>query len=177
METHEPEGDYLAIHSVCVSPRHRKRGIAKNLLEEYVERVKRFREVRGIRLIAKQGLVGMYERSGFASRGKSQVVHGQDPWYELGIDFDDEDEEKISPFQLEEDVDVASVRSPGKRLATTITTKGIVENALVRGGKNKFDLYCPRAECRCLLVKQGAANWVVKGTHDGDIDVSPPTLL
>ncbi|GAA6016120.1 hypothetical protein JCM11491_000674 [Sporobolomyces phaffii] len=168
METHEPSGQYLAIHSVCVSPRHRKRGIAKSLLEEYVNRVKSFDEVRGIRLIAKEGLVGMYERGGFTLKGKSQVVHGKDPWFELGIDFP-----AGSPFQMVEEVDAASLRSPGKRLATTNISTEMVSDALVADGKNKFDLYCPRAECRCLLVKQGTAKWVVKGTHNGDLDLPP----
>jgi GNAT superfamily N-acetyltransferase len=174
METHEPSGEYLAIHSVCVSPDHRRKGIAKGLLREYIRRVREANEVRGIRLIAKEGLVGMYERSGFTSKGKSQVVHGQDPWFELGIDFQGKQESTetlSSPFEQSEDVDPASVRSPGKRLASATVTKAIVEEKLVEDGKNKFDLYCPRAECRCFLIRKGAASWVAKGSHKGDLEV------
>lgn len=176
METHESSGRYLAIHSVCVSPNHRQQGIAKNLLQEYIKRVQAEGDLGGIRLIAKEGLVGMYERSGFKSRGKSQVVHGKDPWFELGIDFNNENEEgksaEISPFESKEDVDLPSVRSPGKRLASTSVTKEVVGKELISEGKNKFDLYCPRAECRCLLVKGGTAQWVVKGSHENDLEVS-----
>ncbi|GAA5881788.1 hypothetical protein JCM16303_006452 [Sporobolomyces ruberrimus] len=176
METHEPSGEYLAIHSVCVSPDHRRIGIAKGLLREYIRRVREANEVRGIRLIAKEGLVGMYERSGFTSKGKSQVVHGQDPWFELGIDFQGKQESTetlSSPFEQSEDVDPASVRSPGKRLASATVTKAIVEEKLVEDGKNKFDLYCPRAECRCFLIRKGAASWVAKGSHKGDLELPP----
>lgn len=174
METHEPSGEYLAIHSVCVSPDHRRKGIANGLLREYMQRVREANEVRGIRLIAKEGLVGMYERSGFTSKGKSQVVHGQDPWFQLGIDFQGKQESTetlSSPFEQSQDVDPASVRSPGKRLASATVTKAIVEEKLVEDGKNKFDLYCPRAECRCLLIRKGAASWVAKGSHKGDLEV------
>ncbi|GAA5962874.1 hypothetical protein JCM3765_005900 [Sporobolomyces pararoseus] len=172
METHEPSGDYLAIHSVCVSPHHRNQGIAKKLLQEYVQRVRTSGNVKGIRLIAKEGLVGMYERSGFESKGKSEVVHGKDPWFELGIDFENTNSQ-ISPFESKEDIDSASVRSPGKRLATSRTTKETVKKELTQDGKNKFDLYCPRAECRCLLVKSGTAKWVVKGSHENDFELPP----
>lgn len=115
----------------------------------------------------------MYERSGFKSRGKSEVVHGKDPWFELGIDFKDVNSQ-ISPFESKEDVDSASVRSPGKRLASSTTTNETVKKELTtQDGKNKFDLYCPRAECRCLLVKGGTAKWVVKGSHENDLEVRP----
>lgn len=180
METHEPSGGYLAIHSVCVTPEHRRKGIAKGLLREYIKRVREANEVRGIRLIAKEGLIGMYERSGFTSKGKSQVVHGQDPWFELGINFEGKQESTetlSSPFEQSEDVDPASVRSPGKRLASATVTKETVEEELVEAGKNKFDLYCPRAECRCLLVRKGAASWVARGSHKGDLEVSHNSSL
>ncbi|GAA5900121.1 uncharacterized protein JCM6883_006094 [Sporobolomyces salmoneus] len=169
METHEPTGAYLAIHSVCVSPDHRKQGIAKNLLQEYVKRVQAAGEVKGIRLIAKEGLVGMYERTGFKSRGKSEVVHGKDPWFELAVDFEAENDKL---FETDKDIDPASIRTPGKRLASTIT-KETLRRELVEDGKNRFDLYCPRAECRCLLVKRGTAKWVVKGTHDNELELPP----
>ncbi|GAA5840450.1 hypothetical protein JCM3766R1_000292 [Sporobolomyces carnicolor] len=172
MEAHEPAGQYLAIHSVCVSPDHRKQGIAKALLQEYLARVRAAGRVRGIRLIAKEGLVGMYERSGFKSRGKSQVVHGKDPWFELGIDFDQNPSE-TSLFDTDEGIDPSTIRSPGKRLSPDSITPDTIRVKLLQDGKNKFDLYCPRAECRCLLIKRGAASWVVRGSHENDIELPP----
>ncbi|GAA6064257.1 hypothetical protein JCM10212_006406 [Sporobolomyces blumeae] len=183
METHEPTGAYVAIHSVCVDPNHRNEGIAKRLLERYVDQVKAIRDeqrIKGIRLIAKEGLVKMYEKAGFTLVGKSDVVHGQDPWYELAIDFDEPSSTDASP--LVDDVESDAVRSPGKlvsndasavpRLVATRSTS----TPKVLEGTNLADLYCPRQECRCLLVKKGTAKWVRQHAQDVELPALPTRI-
>jgi len=46
-------------------------------------------QARQILLIAKKGLIPLYEGAGFTLRGESAVVHGQDPWYELALSLTD----------------------------------------------------------------------------------------
>ena len=41
MDEHIPSGTTVCIHTVCVSPTHRKKGIALSLLQEYIARLKR----------------------------------------------------------------------------------------------------------------------------------------
>ncbi|GAA5942111.1 polyamine acetyltransferase [Sporobolomyces koalae] len=175
METHEPAGTYLAIHSVCVSPAHRRQGIAKTMLNDYVAtfaQPTRAHPLQGIRLIAKENLVAMYEHAGFVSRGKSKVVHGQDPWYELGIDFNHVAD---STPTFERDEVSPETRSPAKRLAYDLS-RNRVGTELTTDGNNRFDLYCPRAECRCLLVKAGAAKWVIGAAQDLELPALPHKL-
>ena len=44
MDVHEPNGQTICIHSVCVSPEHRRKGIALRLLNEYVTRLKKLKQ-------------------------------------------------------------------------------------------------------------------------------------
>lgn len=159
MSTHDPAAAYIAIHSVCVTPTYQRRGLASQLLAKYVEWVRKLNQqrrggIKGIRLIAHDYLIGFYERGGFVNRGKSQVVHGEGEWFEIGLDFDNAVEE-----EREE-----SVRSPGARFETKPMSEWVDES-----GTNKVDIFCPRGECRCLLLRKGVGRWV---QNDGQFKVS-----
>jgi len=184
MQRHEPLGEYLAIHSVCVQDQHRNKGVAKGLLNEYLKRVNEQGRVKGIRLISKRHLVPMYEGVGFTNKGKSQVVHGKDPWFELAIDFDFQQTSSSAPISDspfvqpdQENVPSTEMRSPGKRLLSTRSEDEVLKAVKGGDGLNLWDLYCPRGECRCLLVKKGTAKWVKHHEQDLDVRRSTPDFL
>lgn len=84
MGAHEPEGGLLAIHSVCVAAAHRRRGVATRVLRAFLAYVQQSTPtLEEVRLICKEPLTGLYQGAGFRLLGPSDVVHGQDPWFEM----------------------------------------------------------------------------------------------
>lgn len=155
MSNHVPNGSYVALHSLCVSREWRRRGVGSGLLREYLERVRTEDGVKGVRLITHEDLRKLYEGVGFQWRGKSEVVHGGKDWFEMSIDFEDMEE-------------VMGVRNSGK------VWRGL-EGMRDERGMNRDDLYCPRRECRCLLLKAGVGKWM--GRPRNDVLVSTPLLM
>ncbi|KAJ3576014.1 hypothetical protein NP233_g702 [Leucocoprinus birnbaumii] len=92
MSTHVPGTSTVCIHSICIQKAWRKKGIATRLLNEYVSRL-RLRAEAGsvpyerVALISHQELIPFYETAGFINIGKSDVVHGALPWYELRVEL------------------------------------------------------------------------------------------
>jgi GNAT superfamily N-acetyltransferase len=202
MSTHEPEGTHVAIHSVCVAPSHRQRGIATALLREYLARLDQAGQqqqqqsarsrIESALLIAHPELVPLYERAGFTVVGPSAVVHGAKPWVELKRDLLSKPVASSSssaaassssssagpstttpqateaPPAQEEEEEEGEVRSPGRLLG--YFKGGMADLVDPKDGTNKVNLYCPRAECRCLLLRAGAGTWV-QGTTKHDIEV------
>ena len=106
MSSHDPSGDVLAIHSVCVDERFRRRGVAASALAHYVARwivhddTRRENDdddddttttptkVRRVRLLCKENLIPFYERyGGFALEGASAVEHGAETWFDMVLDL------------------------------------------------------------------------------------------
>jgi len=105
MSLHDPSGDVLAIHSVCVDERFRRRGVAASALAHYVARwivhddTRRENDddddttttptkVRRVRLLCKENLIPFYERyGGFALEGASAVEHGAETWFDMVLDL------------------------------------------------------------------------------------------
>ncbi|CAH1760762.1 13813_t:CDS:2 [Entrophospora sp. SA101] len=90
MSTHESDGKTICIHSVCIDKNYQRLGIATSLLKEYIERilllnnnddVKKLHEK--ICLIAHKELIPLYEKVGFKLIGESEVVHGNEKWFDL----------------------------------------------------------------------------------------------
>lgn len=151
MSHHDFNGDYVALHSVCVSKDHQRKGIASALLKEYIARLKNSPDpLKGILLIAHEELVKLYQSVGFELVGKSDVQHGSRPWYEMKIDFD------------VPSTSSAGRRNPGKRRAHF----GVIENLIGQDGLNSADVYCPRAQCRCLLLKRKTGRFVKSSSTD-----------
>ncbi|KAK9763443.1 hypothetical protein K7432_009862 [Basidiobolus ranarum] len=94
MSDHVPNGKTVCIHSVCVDKKHQRKGIAANLLKEYIRRLQESNgncdspKYERIALIAHDYLIKLYESCGFTLLGESEVVHGPDKWYELQILLD-----------------------------------------------------------------------------------------
>ncbi|KAJ2785082.1 hypothetical protein GGI15_002057 [Coemansia interrupta] len=94
METHDPEGSTVCIHSVCVARGMQRLGVASRLLREYTEGMGRYNEGMGggrrigrLALLSRETLVPLYERAGYRSLGPSNVVHGEEKWYDCVLDL------------------------------------------------------------------------------------------
>ena len=81
MSLHEPGGDTLCIHSVVVDAAWRRKGLATWMLQNYLARVVEAGVAARVLLICKENLLPFYTGAGFANLGKSDIVHGQDPWF------------------------------------------------------------------------------------------------
>lgn len=170
MSTHIPNAPYVAIHSVCVAADYRRKGVAVALLKEYLARV-RAQGRKGARLITHEELVPLYTKAGFELVGESSVVHGERKWWEMKVDFPEPPAKEV--VESEKAVAAAvepEVRSPG----LVWESFGGMDVLLDVESRNAGDLFCPRGECRCLLLKAGVAKWV-RG-HDSDFVVRPSPL-
>ncbi|CEP14980.1 hypothetical protein [Parasitella parasitica] len=93
MSKHDPEGKTICLHSVCVSPDHRKQGIATRLMLTWIEQLKKINAVntpqkyKRIALLSRPKLVGLYESVGFKKIGVSEVVHGPEPWIDCILEL------------------------------------------------------------------------------------------
>lgn len=87
MGEHYPDGSSVCIHSVCVDAAHRRKGIALNLLKDYLKHVipSLNPPAKKVLLISKEKLLPLYKQAGFTVNGLSEVVHGADPWYECEV--------------------------------------------------------------------------------------------
>ena len=85
MSTHDPNGQLVCIHSVCVEEKFRRKGIALSLLSKYVEHVKQLNKVKAIALISHEYLLPLYTKAGFVVVGPSPVQHGSELWIECRI--------------------------------------------------------------------------------------------
>ncbi|KAJ1913953.1 hypothetical protein H4219_004988 [Mycoemilia scoparia] len=97
MSKHDPDGDNICIHSVCVSKDLRRRGVALSMLKRYVEDMKaRNKELQAkgrppaysrLTLISRTYLGDLYSSAGFKYVGVSPVVHGPDPWLDYKLEL------------------------------------------------------------------------------------------
>lgn len=87
MSMHSVGGTLLAIHSVVVKEECRREGVATTMLKDYIEAIKDLNDgVEKIVLLAKSHLLGFYVNCGFSVVKPSDIVHGQDLWYDLEMD-------------------------------------------------------------------------------------------
>eukprot|EP01105_Mastigella_eilhardi_P014777 TRINITY_DN3368_c0_g1_i1.p1 TRINITY_DN3368_c0_g1~~TRINITY_DN3368_c0_g1_i1.p1 ORF type:complete len:179 (+),score=47.06 TRINITY_DN3368_c0_g1_i1:51-587(+) len=81
MHEHAPEGTTLCIHSVVVHPSLRRRGVARAMLQAYLQQVATDQpQVNRVELLCKENNVGLYSSCGFVLQGVSPVNHGSSPW-------------------------------------------------------------------------------------------------
>lgn len=83
MTTHQPEGPYILIHSVCIDTTQRRKGLATSLLKHYIELVKD--SCSELILVCHQELKPLYLAVGFLDQGKSELVHGGMAWWEMRL--------------------------------------------------------------------------------------------
>ena len=81
--THDPDGPLVCIHSVVTRPDARGRGVAVQLVREYLSALPLHTEVA---LIARAHHVPLYQGAGFVSLGPSAVEHGAGVWMEMRME-------------------------------------------------------------------------------------------
>lgn len=83
LSTHDTSGPLLAIHSVVVSEKYRGQGIAMAMLKYYITAIAAMKDgIEKLVLMAKKDLLGFYVQCGFKVTRVSDIVHGQDLWYD-----------------------------------------------------------------------------------------------
>jgi len=60
--SHDPDGATVALHTLCVHPDHRARGLGTKILKQYIGRVGKEKGVERVAVSAHDGLVPFYER-------------------------------------------------------------------------------------------------------------------
>jgi GNAT superfamily N-acetyltransferase len=89
--SHEPDGETVGLHTLCVHPDWRARGLGTMILKEYINRVSNEKNVKRVALIAHDELVPFYEkyypfqflincRAGFVNHGLSNSKYGGVTW-------------------------------------------------------------------------------------------------
>lgn len=169
MSVHEPSGTSVCIHAVCVAEEHRRQGIALGLLREYVSRLERAAQegaaYERILLITHEDMRSLYEKAGFEWLGRSKVVHGPAPWYEMRKVLVDPTPVQSIPPNIWEALQRATTSRavPEARLLPSFA-RGIEEVSESAAGSsvatNKHDLLCPRQGCGSIILKDNVATLV-----------------
>jgi predicted PhzF superfamily epimerase YddE/YHI9/ribosomal protein S18 acetylase RimI-like enzyme len=91
MSAHIKEGGRsVAIHSVVVAEKWRRKGLAKHMLGLYKAQLAESEECilyERVLLITHKENAGLYASCGFQMVGLSEVHHGSQPWYEMSYDL------------------------------------------------------------------------------------------
>ena len=155
---HDPEGKTIFVDCLCVDPRHQQQKVGSTLLREYI---KRFTDgpYDGITLLAHEELIGFYVAAGFKLIGKSEVVEGSRPWFELRYSLrsqipDVTTQRRILEVVREQNGQLG-VYQQRKKLASHFP--GGNSELTDERGSNKLPLYCPRVACRSVILTKGAA--------------------
>ncbi|TFK93406.1 acyl-CoA N-acyltransferase [Polyporus arcularius HHB13444] len=179
MSKHVPGSKSVCIHSVCVAPEHRRKHVALDLLKEYVRRLEETGQYDRILLIAHEELRPLYEKAGFEFVGRSAVVHGARPWFEMRKDLSStgsappsnpsgQAQGQALPAGLWEALERSSRRTgPVARLLTSFphAVKEVIDSDSSGGSPtNKYDLLCPRLSCGSVILKAGVAQWVERAS-------------
>lgn len=102
MSTHVPNSSSVCVHSVCVSPLSRRKGVGLRLLNKYISRLHTMNGLtaketpqgrstdfpyKQVLLLTHEELLSFYRKAGFELVGKSDVVHGSKPWFLMRQDL------------------------------------------------------------------------------------------
>ncbi|KNZ75875.1 hypothetical protein J132_00888 [Termitomyces sp. J132] len=165
MSSHVPSSASVCIHSVCVAPEHRHKGVASNLLKTYIAKLKEKGQYTRVLLITKEGMRGFYEKAGFEWMGISGVVHGKDKWHEMRILFDTYtphgDSASVAPPEVPKTVEEALALGSGTSTSEQETQmRANLWDALQRSSKR------PRPTAKLFESYKGGINDLL-GSHEG----------
>jgi ribosomal protein S18 acetylase RimI-like enzyme len=79
---HDPNGKNMVIFALAVLPEFQRQGIAKRLVQRFVEEAARNKKEK-VFLMCKQHLISYYQGLGFAHIGVSRSTHGGSQWNEM----------------------------------------------------------------------------------------------
>ncbi|KAG2374869.1 hypothetical protein C9374_010243 [Naegleria lovaniensis] len=85
MSVNDPNGRTLCIHSVVIKKEFRNCGLGLHMLQLYLNYLRENHICDQVLLITKKHLIHFYEKAGFKLNGESNVVHGQEKWYECEL--------------------------------------------------------------------------------------------
>ena len=191
MSTHIPTGSSVCLHSLCISPPHRKKGLGSDLLREYLSRLRGRNQpterseanscYERVLLLSHAELRSFYEKAGFEYVGQSPVVLGSRPWFEMQLNLASTQPtgSEVSPGEVEPLLpqgllDQLQLRHPTRgnkpppRLLSSFP--GGLPDVLVPSQQqddpptNKFDLVCPRAECRSVILNHGVGQLIERAS-------------
>jgi len=197
MSNHNSRGTSVCLHAVCVAPSRRREKIGLHLLKEYIYRQASSTNEVGepyerILLITHEELRPFYEEAGFEWLGKSDVIHGSRPWYQMHKILKSGSTVDAEPVPGPTLIQVQSTESsqcpPGILEMLQRSTSGkpapslypsfpsgitdVIKPHSHQGlSVNKFDLLCPRSGCGSIILKSGIASWVERAS------VQVPSLL
>ncbi|KAI0746717.1 acyl-CoA N-acyltransferase [Daedaleopsis nitida] len=180
MSTHVPGGTSVCVHSVCVAPEHRQKHVGLNLVKEYLSRLAASGKYERVLLIAHEELRRFYEQAGLEWVGRSAVVHGARPWFEMRRDLAVNPTGNCSPLTaiantspppgLWEALQRQSTRTrPTARLLTSFprAVEEVIDappSPAAGSPTNKYNLLCPRLGCGSVILNGGAAKWVERAS-------------
>ncbi|XP_078589179.1 serotonin N-acetyltransferase-like [Branchiostoma floridae x Branchiostoma japonicum] len=85
---HDPDGETMVLHMLCVEEQYRRRGIGQGLMKAFIDYVKaKETKVKRIILICHAELIPVYTRVGFTLVGRAEVKFGRRSWYECCLDL------------------------------------------------------------------------------------------
>lgn len=170
MSTHVPVsegGKSVCIHSVCVTPEWRKKGVALGLLKEYIRRLETTGDpqLQLVLLICHDEVIDLYRKAGFTLVGKSTVVHGPREWFEMKLDILHTEKQLPTEMQPAAWAALSQPSSPPGSQALRFTAfasiQNLVSDDLRKGSQtNTYKLVCPREGCGSLLLLKGVARLV-----------------
>jgi ribosomal protein S18 acetylase RimI-like enzyme len=81
---HLPNGNNIAIFGLDVIPEYRRKGIAAQLMDQFIVLAKNTRR-KSIILTCKYGLVHYYESFGYVNKNVSKSTHGGAEWFDMTL--------------------------------------------------------------------------------------------
>lgn len=79
---YDPDGENVMLLGLDVRPEYRKKGLAREIIRQYIAREQKNRRKRLI-LTCLAGKVAMYQKFGFKDLGTSQSTWGGESWHEM----------------------------------------------------------------------------------------------
>ena len=83
---HDPDGPQVVIMSVVVHPDYQRLGLAKQLMGEFITRMRDLDKIR-INLMCREQHIPLYAGFGFAYLKASESDHGGLAWHEMALDL------------------------------------------------------------------------------------------
>ncbi|TXK86046.1 GNAT family N-acetyltransferase [Paenibacillus sp. N3.4] len=78
------DGSYYCILTIAVHPDYQRQGVASQLLDQVIQRVKTA-GLKGIVLMCEEHLIPFYKNKGFAYLSPSSSMHGGIQWHEMSL--------------------------------------------------------------------------------------------
>ena len=181
MSTHVPGARTVLIHGVCVSSNARRRGIASALLAELQRRLVASSSYERALLISHEDMVTFYERTGFKSRGLSNISFAGVPWHELEwvAPLEKPSEPQGVPQAIPSGLlealqgQSASPRQKGQLLSSF--QDGILDVSDKGDGRsNSYDLLCVNERCGSIILRRGVG--VLRESESVQVSVLPMRL-